>query len=143
MTTAKRSKEDILDIKLTMGGRIRHAREFEGLTQREMASELHISKRQYIRYEQDEVVPTLALVERIAGMTNSNPDWILYGSGSMRRTLFGQETRKTSSVHNEWVYSLDGMRVFFRPKDDGVEITSQAELTITQSSRSIVIAPKK
>lgn len=72
---------------MTIGERIRIAREEAGLTQEALGSHLDVSTRSLIRYEQDESRPKAPTIRQIASVTGVKLDWLRDGTGSMKSAV--------------------------------------------------------
>lgn len=67
---------------LTLGKRIRFAREKAGLTQQELGDLLFVSKSSVSTYENDNANPSPASLATIAKSANVTLDWLITGSNS-------------------------------------------------------------
>ena len=57
----------------TFGDRLRRVRKETGLTQKEVAEQLHLHRSTYTKYERDQSVPSLAVLYRLTVILNVDP----------------------------------------------------------------------
>lgn len=81
----------------TTGARIRYARKRKGLTQRDLSDKLGISKRQFARYEADQMEPPDDRKQEIARALGVATEW-LDGRGARARFRIGGVGSVTLSV---------------------------------------------
>lgn len=90
---------------------MRYAREKARLGQQKIADSIGVSKRTYIKYEQNESKIKKPMVKEIAEICNIAPDWLLTGSGSpeSRKAPFpkptdGENKTVPNSLSDRYVY---------------------------------------
>lgn len=66
-----------------VGGRIRHARTERGLKQVEAAEQAGIRAHTLWRYEAGKMVPSVAALQRLAGVLRVRLEWLASGRGVM------------------------------------------------------------
>lgn len=66
----------------SIGARIRYARESARLGQQELADKLEYSKRQFIKFEKNEIRPKAAILNKVAQICNVTESWLLTGQDS-------------------------------------------------------------
>jgi transcriptional regulator with XRE-family HTH domain len=69
-------------INLSLGERISLSRKHAGLRQSELAEKTHITVRQFIRYEKNEIPPPSDKLAIIATNCEVDPGWLLSGRGN-------------------------------------------------------------
>ena len=57
----------------TFGDRLRRVRKETGLTQKEVAEQLHLHRSTYTKYERDQSEPSLAVLYRLTVILNVDP----------------------------------------------------------------------
>lgn len=67
----------------TIEERLKTARKYAGLSQKEFAQKLSINHRTIIRYEQDASKLSIQIAENISTITGVNFIWLISGEGSM------------------------------------------------------------
>ncbi|MCD8040285.1 MAG: helix-turn-helix domain-containing protein [Clostridia bacterium] len=64
-------------MKITLGRQLKELRRENGLTQKEVAQQLHISAVTYMRYEKEQREPSLQLLADIAAFYDVSVDYLL------------------------------------------------------------------
>ena len=64
---------------MTLGQRIREAREFKGFKQKDFAVILEIDQSQYSKIERDKVMPTILQITDISKRLDCSLDWLILG----------------------------------------------------------------
>ena len=76
------------------GERMRYLRRKDKLKQNELAEKLNVTRQSISGYETERLFPSLKVVEKMCGLYNVNPWWLLYGIGdtsSESKGIFPQE----------------------------------------------------
>ncbi|MBO6576177.1 MAG: helix-turn-helix transcriptional regulator [Rhodothermales bacterium] len=132
-----RHLDDVINQKTTLGGRLRHARESQGIIQQDMADELGMSKRHYIRHEKDQVVPSRTTVEKIANMTKVGVEWLLHGVGSMSEVASPEISDLVTSV--SLTYRAGGKRMDVAPGEKGLYVSSKNRIIVENASGMTIL----
>lgn len=67
---------------LSLGGRLKFAREAAGFSQRAVSSEVGADTTTISRWENDRLFPGLARLEQLAKLYRVSPSWIAFGEGA-------------------------------------------------------------
>ena len=117
----------------TLGDRIRHAREFNRVTQRDASTSLGYSKRQFIRYEQGDVLPGRATLERMATMFGVEYDWLKFGTG---RAPWGRTREAQPAVR---LTSKNGLSISITEVGGQFKIASSHPVSMMHDGEEIVV----
>ena len=98
--------------------KIKVFREKLKLTQEEMAKQLEIGVRTYIRYEKGERFPTIDIVYKLARLDNINYNWLL---GDQDNMIIEEQNSSTDGIicinTEDYVYSAEIKELFELLKD--------------------------
>lgn len=98
--------------------KIKVFREKLELTQEEMAKQLEIGVRTYIRYEKGERFPTIDIVYKLARLDNINYNWLL---GDQDNMIIEEQNSSTDGIicinTEDYVYSAEIKELFELLKD--------------------------
>ena len=64
-----------------LGERMRYLRRKDKLKQDELAEKLNVTRQSISGYETERLFPSIKVVEKMCGLYNVNPWWLLYGIG--------------------------------------------------------------
>lgn len=95
---------------MTIGQRIRQAREFKGLKQKDFAVILEIDQSQYSKIENDKLMPTLLQITDISKHLDCSLDWLVLGKEVQKADVFNDITIQ-DDYKEKYELALDNIKL--------------------------------
>ena len=86
---------------LTLGDRIRRARESANMTQEAASERISVTSRTLIRYEQGKSVPKEYVLRELSELTGVRIDWLKTGEGPMRDSVVNEAAASNADAGRE------------------------------------------
>ena len=121
---------------MCLGKRIKEAREFLGIGQKEFAKKIGIIYQTLSKYERSEIKPTTEILTKLTEIHGININWLLTGNGNM----FIEEEKKSNTKANEIIEAYEKLPedkqkyYYFKIIADSLEPITKTEETRENTS---------
>ena len=106
----------------TLEARLKKARKFAKLSQKELSELLDISDKSVLRYEKDASTIAVAMVTKISHLCGVNELWLLTGFGDMIKGLDGITAENSQLDESDQEISHSELVNYFEDKDIALKI---------------------
>ena len=121
---------------MCLGKRIKEAREFLGIGQKEFAKKIGIIYQTLSKYERSEIKPTTEILTKLTEIHGININWLLTGNGNM----FIEKEKKSNTKANEIIEAYEKLPedkqkyYYFKIIADSLEPITKTEETRENTS---------